>query len=64
MTDPFPGLIKALHGKMAGLNYLYEPKTVSLNVMMWSCKCFLRVSTIQTLTYNWMNSVVFKNVES
>jgi hypothetical protein len=35
--------------------------TYTLSEKMLSCKCFPRVSTMPTPTYDWVNSVVIKN---
>jgi hypothetical protein len=48
--------------KRCGIKLVVWAQTCSLNEMMRSCKRFPHVSKMLTLTYNWTNIIIVKNV--
>jgi hypothetical protein len=43
------------------LNFLYILSLTNYKRLMRPCKCFLQVSKLPTLTYNWAINVVINN---
>ena len=47
--------------KCGGVKLVLWAQAAPLSGMIWPCKCFLYMTKLSTLTYNWVISIIIKN---